>query len=237
MNEDERKFWHYFMLWICAAMIILGLASIGLDRPNREPIRITKEEVPVFLELNPIETITTLGADAHMTAFRVDPPEPTPPTAAEICNGLTYDYEEMGNPMICFRVVAAEQGVTPDRVGLAEKWIFNLIAGESGGCPLLIGGDNDIPVGCVPRVKGHGTDTGFGQATDSYWGRRGKLCTIVGVCAPWQILQSPYHSMLYSVVLPSMWDGRYAWCDYIDPKTGKKPTWHNCSLVSYDWRL
>jgi hypothetical protein len=182
----------------------------------------------------PVPTTTTVPitapAVAHLTAVRVDPPEPPPPTAAEVCNTLVYDFEEMYGPMICFRAVAAEQGIV--HIAEAEPWIFDVIVKESGGCPFIRGGDRDIPVGCTPKHRGSGSDVGFGQATYSYYGPGGKLCTVYGICSSWQILASPYDSMLNSVVRVAILDGRYGYCDYEGA-----PRYHACSLVHRDWRL
>lgn len=236
MTPDEKKFWYRFLAWVIVTIALMSVVSSPLIERFQENPKIVRMKTPVYLELNPYtDLFIPQGAEAHMTAVRIDPPEttaslPAPPSAADICNGLTYDFEELENPLICFRAVAAEQGIV--HIEAAVPWITDVIGKESGGCPFIIGGDRDIPVGCVPRIHGNGSDTGFGQATHSYWGRGGKLCTVYGVCAAWQILQSPYHSMLYSVVYVAMLDGRYGYCDYEGA-----PNYHNCGLVSKDWRL
>lgn len=222
------------LLHLPAALILVALTGCG--SPHAAAPAATNAVVA-------LDTITAPASPADVavratTAPSVEvgqPPVPTvapAPTAEQICNSLEYDFEEMVNPMICFRAVAAEQGISWDNIVAAEPWIYDVIVKESGGCPLLVGGDTDIPVGCTPRIRGSGSDVGWGQATDSYWGRNGKLCTVYGVCHPWQILESPYHSMLNSVVRVAMLDGRYGYCDYVGA-----PIYHNCGLVSRAWRL
>lgn len=243
--EDRRDRLRPWYNGVAIILCFIALWIIFTDAGDTKEVIRTKDPVPttVTIALGPMPTvdvITTEPVVATVGAIRIDPPEPPPPSAAEICNGLTYDYEEMLNPMICLHAVEVEQGVSQTDIDTADSWFYNLIDAESGGCPFVRGGDRDIPVGCIVLKPGHSDDVGFGQATHSYYGPGGKLCVNLGICNSAQILQDPYHSMLYSVIWPSIFDGAYGWCYYTDPKTGKHPTWHNCSLVPWpgeDWRL
>lgn len=221
------------LIVILLGIIVVGFVALAatLDSPKTVT---TKDTVPVTIPLSPLPTIPEVvtPATTETVALRVDPPTTLPPTAADICNSLVYDFEEMLNPMICLYAVLVEQGVSQAEIDYADSWFFDVIAKESGGCPFLIGGDRDLPVLCIPLHHGHESDTGFGQATYSYYGPTGKLCTVYGVCSRAQILESPYTSMLYSVVDVAILDGRYGYCDYKGA-----PRYHNCNLVTKDWRL
>lgn len=212
--------------------LVLVIGSIDIE--NHSSVARMETPTTVTIALGPLPTISEVivPATTETVAVRVDPPTTLPPTAADICNGLTYDFEEMLNPMICWHAVATEQGVSASDIAEADAWIFDVIVKESGGCPFLIGGDRDLPVLCIPRHRGTGSDAGFGQATYSYWGPTGKLCTVYGICSKKQILESPYTSMLNSVVRVAILDGRYGYCDYVGA-----PKYHACGLVSKNWRL
>lgn len=143
-----------------------------------------------------------------------------PPSAREICNSLTYVAYDPGPSGTCFRAVTQERGwgaKTDAWFGFIVSEYSGVIQGESGHC-WNVRRNEIIEAGEVcneankTRIGPLGDDTGFGQVTAVWWGRRGVLCTDYGYCGPNSILASPYDSMLASIVIPVELEGSKPWC-------------------------
>lgn len=145
-------------------------------------------------------------------------PTVPPPSAADVCNGIEYVGYAVERAVPCYRAVAAERGWAPDIVDAWQPWLitdpWGVLAKESRGCWNLTFGDV-IGFGepCTEMRGGNdGEDAGFGQATLAWYGRNALLCKNHGVCSSRQIIESPYASMLYSVILLVEYDGSGPWC-------------------------
>lgn len=145
-----------------------------------------------------------------------------PPSAAEVCNSMDYYAYANGADQpaaLCYRAVAAEQGWDVAKIAAWQPFLITefsgVIQGESSSCWNLRGGDR-IAAGenClnVRRTSSPGDDTGWGQATRSLWGSNAFLCKTFGVCSWQQIIESPYSSMLNSVIRVVDYNGSQPWC-------------------------
>lgn len=144
-----------------------------------------------------------------------------PPSAAVVCNSMTYVGYDPGPSGICFRAVTAQRGWSEARTNAWFPFIISeyssVVQGESAHC-WNVRRNEIIEAGEVCNeanktiIGPRGEDAGFGGATSSLWGQGAILCEGWGVCSYQQILASPYTSMLYSIVIPVEELGSRPWC-------------------------
>lgn len=187
-------------------------STVAVDMPPEPPLMFTS---PATVQATPVRL--------EQIQVTETPPPPPPPTAAEVCNSMEYFAYANGadqSAAICYRAVAAEQGWDAAKIAAWQPFLITefsgVIQGESSSCWNLRGGDR-IGAGenCLNKrsASNPGEDTGWGQATSSLWGRNAVLCLEFGVCSWRQIIESPYSSMLNSVIrVVDHSGGSRAWC-------------------------
>jgi hypothetical protein len=186
------------------------------------------------------------GASTTETADRSErrvqaTPTLAPPSAAEVCNSLTYYGYDPKPTYQCFIAVTSERGWMPQTQDAWDDflvWDFaGVIQGESSHCWNMRFGDR-IGAGepCTSkRGPGTGEDSGFGQATCVLYcaHRGGVLCLKHGYCSGAEIVASPFDSMLASVVLlvemgrPN--GGSDPWC-----YDARARDYHDCARLAPD---
>lgn len=148
-----------------------------------------------------------------------------PFTAAQIrylravqVNNIVYNWGDPKPAMEAFRLVALNRGWTEKQIKSWEIAIANIMMGESGFCPnVLRGAVMANPKGCVLKRQGRHSDAGFGQLIGIHYKlstrnpAAGFLCREEGMCSKWQIIASPYNSMLALVALIER-SGTGPWC-------------------------
>ena len=133
-------------------------------------------------------------------------------------NNLTYNYGDPKPAMEAFRIVAGQRGWTAKEIKSWEIAIANIMMGESGFCPNVIGGARMASAkGCVISRQGKRSDAGFGQLISlNYKISRtnpgaGWLCKQERLCSKWDIIASPWNSMTALVALIEK-AGTQPWC-------------------------
>lgn len=158
----------------------------------------------------------TFHADGTVTEVACE--EPAAPEEHRILD-LTAAYQT-------FRSVACHRGWRPELWDIAQLspegeqvrdfLVFDVIAKESMGCfsvrraPVMTGGWGDSCVDSLVRNRGT-EDAGYGQVTRSGWGPRGVVCRTTGLCSAEQIVESPWNSMVATVVFFEN-NGKQPWC-------------------------
>lgn len=159
------------------------------------------------------------------------------PTDLWIVNTQPYFYDDMGPVSVAYDAVARhlewDTKVAPDGQLMIDYWrdfaINSIIRLESGGCPYVRGGTlyNAAGDSCDnPAVRGRRSDTGFGQVTPVLFkGKNTVICKATGMCTWQQILVSPWHSMLATLVtIQELGSG--PWCYDANARN-----YHNCSAA------
>ena len=161
-----------------------------------------------------------------VTTTTVKPkPKPKPLTTEQVrylravqVNSLVYNWGDPKPAMEAFRLVALNRGWTPAQIKSWEIAIANIMMGESGFCPnVLRGAVMGNPQGCVLKRQGKHSDAGFGQLIGINYKlskknpAAGFLCREENLCSKWDIIASPYNSMLALVALVER-SGTFPWC-------------------------
>jgi hypothetical protein len=134
-----------------------------------------------------------------------------------VVNATVYNWGDPGPALQAFRLVAAARGWTQAQTASWETAIVDIMAGESGFCPNLLGGSRvaNGGVGCVISSHGSGSDAGFGQLIGIHHtittAGTGWLCRQEGICGRWAVIATPWSSMTALVALIER-SGVSGWC-------------------------
>lgn len=224
---------------LAALLIFTSCAENFPDEvPDTPPFELSAQAAPIDPVIEraitaPAVVDTMATADRGvMVTFETTLP---PPTARDVCNALIYTRFGVEAVETCFRAVTFEQGWLQADIDRWVPWVIHhpqgVMYGESEHCPYRVGGDlvtdECLTYRCaatagkdpirynqlgLPYCKGGGEDTGFGQATRSWWGPGGLICKNHGYCSRDAIVATPYDSMLASIVLLIEYDGSGPWC-------------------------
>lgn len=131
-------------------------------------------------------------------------------------NNIVYIHGTGAPAMEAFRIVATQRGWTPQEIKSWEIAIANIMMGESGFCPNVLGGATIAkPVGCVIKKQGRYSDAGFGQLIGIHYRHTrpgtGWLCDQERLCSKWDIIASPWNSMTALLALIER-SGTRGWC-------------------------
>lgn len=131
-------------------------------------------------------------------------------------NKRVYSWGVAEPAMATFRTVAAYRGWTPQEIRSWEIAIYDIMEGESGFCPNILGGARLASTqGCVIARQGRRSDAGFGQVISIHYRYTrpgtGWLCKQEGLCSKWQIVGSPWNSMTALLALIER-SGTQGWC-------------------------
>lgn len=126
-------------------------------------------------------------------------------------NSLSYNYQDIDPAIEAFQWVAKTRGWSLHDIAAWQPFVRGIIARESGGCWNLrrgarLAGNGE---GCVITRQGRYTDSGFGQILMSVNGKW--LCAQEGLCAPSDVVSSPWNSMV-ALVAEVERAGRGPWC-------------------------
>ncbi len=187
----------------------------------------------------PLVTRAPVEVVVPTTTSTLPAPDPTPPATRVrnahqvgdtlplpdpkvIVNALPYEHMNPEPAKQAFYLMTSLRGCP--RTKYIECWdkatqdawwphVNNVMLGESGYCPNRFRGDTMVPYSmCVQERQGPHEDAGFGQATSAWHGRNGLTCKLEGICGKWAVIESPWNSMLGSVIVPLEQAGSQPWC-------------------------
>lgn len=197
-------------------LLVLSTACASTEEPgflDTQPVPAATGPVELALE---ISAPATAAVTAQRTMVTFTTPTEPPPDPRAIVNGLPYKYTDIETALQAYRIVAAWAGWTQAEIDAWAPFVRDVMAGESGGCWNVTGGDDMANTwSCDIASHGHGTDSGFGQITRRYWWGPGQVaCVDYGYCTQQSIVATPWDSMFASIVVPIQTpDGAYwAWC-------------------------
>lgn len=186
----------------------------------------TAPSTTVVESVDPVIATTppTRVRNAHQTGDTLPLPDPK-----IIVNSLPYEQYNPEPAKQAWYLMTSLRGC-PNTEYIAcwdkatqDAWwpfVYDVMKGESAFCPNRLRGDTMIPYSmCVHEVDKNGRpkqgpheDAGFGQATSAWHGRNGLTCKLVGLCGKHAIIESPWNSMLGSVIVPMEQAGSQPWC-------------------------
>lgn len=219
-----------FRMAACAALASVVLfTSITFAEGTTEPPTgdttvsiLSSDDSTTTTETSVVESTTTTTVPVTTTTVK---PKPKALTKAQIrylravrVNSLQYNWGDPKPAMEAFRLTALNEDWTPEQIKSWEIAIANIMMGESGFCPnVLRGAVMGNPQGCVLKRQGKHSDAGFGQLISIHYKLNSKnpaagfLCREENLCSKWQIVASPYNSMLALVKLIER-SGTRPWC-------------------------
>lgn len=222
-------------------MAVLGAALLVLTACGVEPQAVERGNVVEMVEVPmvtraPVEVVVpetsppdptvpaTRVMNAHQTGDTLPLPDPK-----VIVNSLPYQHYNPEPAKQAWYLMTSLRGCPQTKYiacwdeATQDAWwpfIYDVMKGESAFCPNRFRGDVMIPYSmCVHELDANGRpkqgiheDAGFGQATSAWHGRNGLSCKLEGLCGKWAIIESPWNSMLGSVIVPLEQAGSQPWC-------------------------
>lgn len=139
-------------------------------------------------------------------------------------NAIPFASQVLEHADRAFRLVAADCGYSPEEI---EAWVpfavYDLINGESTGCPNVRGGAKmaEPYVSCAIKRQGKGSDSGFGQLISVHYRYpNGWICQQEWLCSSDALTANAYDSMKGPVLLIAR-SGKQSWC-----YNAKAISWH-----------
>ena len=192
--------------------LLTALAALGmLTACTPEQIAKITTDPQVAAVLAPLDDAPLQLADRSVLELDgTITPAPPLPDAVTLCNSLTYGVGLAEPALQCFRAVAGYRGWTERQI---DSWMIaakDIMKGESGFCPNVLGGARWTGY-CEIIRQGRKSDAGFGQLISIHYRPGRWLCKEEGLCSKWDIIASPFNSMTAMVAMIEK-SGVQPWC-------------------------
>lgn len=200
---------------LCVIVISTVFTVKSVAAPADESTTTTSVETSIETTTTQVSTTTTQPSTTTTTQV-VYTPEQIKYFDMVHVNRRVYSWGVAEPAMATFRTVAAYRGWTPQEIRSWETAIYDIMKGESGFCPNMLGGARLASTqGCVIARQGRRSDAGFGQLISIHYRYTrpgtGWLCKQEGLCSKWQIIGSPWNSMTALLALIER-SGTQGWC-------------------------
>lgn len=202
-------------------LVLLLVASIVLTiilpQANKSKVTFAEKREDATLYSGPqiVSIPTSYNArllELDVQARQLDRALLSEPTVQEAVNSIVYVYGDPAPALQAFQLVATARGWTQAQIDSWQTAIINIMMGESGFCPNILGGAQvAIPTGCVLAKQGKRQDSGFGQLVKVHYKPGAWLCQQEGMCSKWNIIATPWNSMTAFVALLER-SGTQPWC-------------------------
>lgn len=184
----------------------------GDRRSGARSVHTVDGSTSFLIILAAVVLLSVLVLSACNRAPERDEPDPT---ALWIVNVQEYRFGDMEPVHIAYELVAEWREWTPEQIEGRRAWLVDtVIMGESGGCWMIFGGTryNSLGDPCTEPVRwGRYSDAGFGQVTQSLYGRNATVCQRDGICSKHHVVRSAWDSM-NAMLAAYEYHGKQPWC-------------------------
>lgn len=139
-------------------------------------------------------------------------------------NSAVYTLDNPTPARAAYRAVAKARHWTDASIRNWEPFIMAVVQRESHYCPNVkrgaIATTKGAVGGCVLKVQGTHSDSGFGQVIGINYTSTAPLCVIDRLCSSQAIIGTPWNSMTALVALVER-NGRHPWCYTYSLRAGR----------------